>query len=751
MVKKEGSIFTSFTKAETKSYELPKFVLHKKLNMKKYLLLLIISVSIFFKGFAEEGMWLPQLLQTLNEKDMKRLGMKINASDIYSISKGSLKDAIVSFGGFCTAEVISDKGLLLTNHHCGFDAIQNHSSLQNNYIRDGFWAYNHGQELQNPGLFATFIIRIDDVTTTVLAGITNNITEKERQSLIDKNIAALRTAAKKEAYQDILIRPFFDANKYFLFVTETYRDVRLVGAPPSSIGNFGKDTDNWMWPRHTGDFSMFRIYADKNNKPAPYSADNVPYKPKRSLNISLDGAKEGDFTMVFGFPGATKEYLHSSAIEQTVRVSDPAKIAIRTRALGIIDGFMRKDEGIKIQYAAKYASISNAWKKWQGEVLGLTKTNAVAKRQELEASFEKIVLGRPEFNVVYVDLLKKLKQAYTDIEPYAYARDYYNEIIPKVELWGIAADMNSLVTAYTKDEAAYNKRKAEVLTKLEETFKEYNSAVDQKLFEALMEMYVTDQKPDYISPAFRAMLAEKGNSYTTLGTGLYNETAFTSLDKIKKILEASPGEAVKAIKADAAGQLQADILKTYTSNVSPKLNEMQVNINQLQRTYMQAQMDVFTKKTFYPDANSTLRVTYGNVKGYQPRDGVKYDFYSYMDGVMEKYVPGDYEFDLPKKMIDLYNKKDFGRWGVNGRQPVCFIASNHTTGGNSGSPALDAYGNLIGLNFDRVWEGTMSDINYDPSICRNIMVDIRYVLFIVDKFAEAKNLIAEMKFVSKKK
>jgi hypothetical protein len=717
--------------------------------MKKYILLLLVSFLLFAQAFAEEGMWLPQLLQTLNEKQMKKMGMKISASDIYSISKGSLKDAIVSFGGFCTAEVISDKGLLLTNHHCGFDAIQNHSSLQNNYIRDGFWAYNQGQELQNAGLFATFIISINDVTNEVLNGVTSNFTEKDRQSAIDKNLAALRTSTKKESYQDILIRPFFEANKYFLFVTETYRDVRLVGAPPSSIGNYGKDTDNWMWPRHTGDFSMFRIYADKNNKPAAYSLDNVPYKPKRALNISLDGVKEGDFTMVFGFPGRTNEYLHSSAIEQTVKVSDPAKIGIRTKALGVIDGFMRKDEGIKIQYAAKYASISNAWKKWQGEVLGLTKTNAVAKRQEYESNFEKIVLSRPEYNLPYIELLKNLKKAYSNIEPYAYARDYYNEIIPRVELWGIAADMNSLVTAASKDEAAYAKRKAEVLAKLEESFKEYSPAVDQKLFEALMEMYVKNQQTENVSPAFRSMLTEKGNSVTALSQAVYVQSAFGSLEKIKKLLGGSTEEVVTAIKADIAGQLYGDILKTFVSNVSPRLNELQSEINRLQRNYMQAQMDVFSTKAFYPDANSTLRVTYGNVKTYQPRDGVKYDLQTYMEGVMEKYVPGDYEFDLPKKMIDLYNKKDFGRWGVNGRQPVCFIAANHTTGGNSGSPALNADGNLVGLNFDRVWEGTMSDINYDPSICRNIMVDIRYVMFIVDKFAEAKNLIAEMKFVSK--
>ena len=719
--------------------------------MKKYFLLLVLTAAVTTKTIAEEGMWLPQLLQSLNEKQMKKMGMRINASDIYSISKGSLKDAIVSFGGFCTAEVISDRGLLLTNHHCGFDAVQNHSSIEHNYIQDGFWAYNKDQELRNDGLFATFIIRIDDVTADVLKGVTGTMTEKERQAAIDKNMAALRSSTKKESYQDLFVRSFFEGNKYYLFVTETYRDVRLVGAPPSSIGNYGKDTDNWMWPRHTGDFSMFRIYAGKDNKPAPYSPDNVPYKPKRSLSISLNGVKEGDFTMVFGFPGRTNEYLHSSAIEQTVKVSDPARIAIRTRALNVIDGFMRRDEEIKIQYAAKYAGISNAWKKWQGEVLGLTKTNAVEKRRELEASFEKIVLQKPEFNLAYMNLLKDLKQAYADIEPYIYARDYYTEIFPKIEILGFANQLNSLVNAFDKNgEAGYNTAKEKALAALEDLFKEYNANVDQKLFEALMEMYMADQKDQYISPLFKDMMKQSGGSYAKTATDLYSKTKFSSLASVKSLLGGNAKEVCDAIKADPAYQLSMDMQKTYASSAGGRLGELQAAINQLQRTYMQAQMDVFTQKAFYPDANSTLRVTYGNVKPYQPRDAVKYDFYSYMDGVMEKYKPGDYEFDLPKKLIDLYNKKDFGPYAVNGRQPVCFIAANHTTGGNSGSPALDADGNLIGLNFDRVWEGTMSDINYDPSICRNIMVDIRYVLFIVDKYAEAKNIISELKLVSKK-
>jgi hypothetical protein len=719
--------------------------------MKKYIITTLIILISFCKALADEGMWLPQLLQALNEKDMKKMGLKINAADIYNINKGSLKDAIVSFGGFCTAEVISDKGLLLTNHHCGFDAIQNHSSLQNNYIRDGFWAYNNGQELPNPGLFATFIISIDDVTTVVLNNVTADLTESQRQSIIDKNIAAYKATIKKETYHDVLIRPFFEGNKYYMFVTETYKDVRLVGAPPSAIGNFGKDTDNWMWPRHTGDFSMFRIYAGKDNKPAAYSPDNVPYKPHRSLNISLSGVKEGDFTMVFGFPGRTNEYLHSAAVAQIMNVSDLAKIGIREKALQVLNGFMRKDEQIKIQYAAKYAGIENAYKKWKGEVLGLRSSDAVGRKKALEASFEKIVLNNPAMNVAYADLLNKLEQAYKDMEPFGYARDYYTEITGKIELFSIAAMGIGLANANNKGKEAYLTALKEVKDDAVKVYGEYNASVDQKLFEVLMEMYVKDQPAANVSPVLQQLLSANSNSMSAVAANIYSKSAFTSAAKFGALLDSVTIKGVTTITSDPALVLFNDMVKTYGENIRPKLNELQASINQLQRRYMQAQMDVFTQKVFYPDANSTLRLTYGNVKGYKARDAVQYDFYTYLDGVMEKYKPGDYEFDVPQKLIDLYAKKDFGAYASNGRMPVCFIAANHTTGGNSGSPALDAYGNLIGLNFDRVWEGTMSDINYNKDICRNIMVDIRYVLFIVDKFAGAKNIIDELKLVNKKK
>ncbi|HRO68716.1 MAG TPA: S46 family peptidase [Chitinophagaceae bacterium] len=705
---------------------------------------------------AGEGMWLPLLLERLNEKEMKSMGMKISAKDIYSINKGSLKDAIVSFGGFCTGEVISSKGLLLTNHHCGFDVIQNHSTLDRNYIRDGFWAKNNAEELVNPGLYVTFIVRIEDVSKQVLNGVTREMNERERQSLIDRNANEVLKAVKRENFQSVFIRPFFEGNQYFAFITETYNDIRLVGAPPSSIGNFGKDTDNWMWPRHTGDFSMFRIYAGKDNKPAAYSPDNVPYVPKRSLSISLDGVAENDFTMVFGFPGRTMEYLHSSAVEQIVEVNDPAKIAIRDKALAVIDEFMRNDEEIKIQYASKYASISNSWKKWQGEILGLTRSNAIAKKKTYEKEFQKRVDANPQWKSVYGSILGDLESAYGELKKYGLARDYFLEINSKIELFAFAGQLNSLVNAFEQNgEAGYRQQLDKVKLKLEELYKEFNATVDSRLFSVLIEMYLKDQPSEFVS-SYASNLrnpqdaADMGIEKMT--SMIYQESPLISNDKIRKLyLDKSPSEAVGLIKADKAVRLYLDMVDTYNKQVAAKLNPIQANINQLQRTYMQAQMDVMKEKKFYPDANSTLRLTYGNVKGYQPRDGVKYGFYSYMDGIMEKYKPGDYEFDVPEKLRALYEKKDFGPYGRNGKMTVCFIASNHTTGGNSGSPALDAYGNLVGLNFDRVWEGTMSDINYDPSICRNIMVDIRYVLFIVDKYAGAGHLIKEMKLVHPKK
>jgi len=720
-----------------------------KTLLRSMLVLVLLLPALFV--FADEGMWLPQLLQLLNEKQMKQQGMKISAEDVYSINKGSLKDAIVSFGGFCTAEVISSKGLLLTNHHCGFDYVQNHSTLDHNYIRDGFWAKNTSEELANPGLTATFIIRIDDVTNDVLKGIPATATEKERQAIIDKNIAELRKTARKESYQDLMIRPFFEGNKYFLFVTEVYKDVRLVGAPPASIGNFGKDTDNWMWPRHTGDFSLFRIYAGKDNKPAAYSPDNVPYIPKRALNISLDGVAENDFTMVFGFPGRTYEYLPSVAVSQIINVNDPAKIGIRRTALGILNGYMRKDEQIKIQYAAKYASIENAYKKWQGEILGLKSKDALGKKFQYEAEFQKRVNANPAWKEKYGSLLMDLQKTYGLLEPIGYARDYYTEVTARLELINVAKLAVRLTNASQQGTTEYSRIMQRIRDTLPELYRETNVEVDQKLFAALMQMYVADQHMDN-PPGYLGELVKKfDNNFDAIAAHIYSTTSLMDSNKMKQLLSANSEAVINALQNDAGYKLYTALLSGYNAAAGSKLNEIQGRINSLQRLYMAAQMEVFKEKAFYPDANGTLRVTYGKAKGYQPRDGVRFGMYTYLDGVMEKYVPGDYEFDVPVKLRELYAAKNYGPYGVDGKQPVCFIAANHTTGGNSGSPALDAYGNLIGLNFDRVWEGTMSDIYYDADICRNIMVDIRYVMFIIDKFAGAQNIIDELRFVHPKK
>lgn len=696
---------------------------------------------------ADEGMWLPQLLERLNESRMKSLGMKISAKDIYSINHGSLKDAVVSLGGFCTAEVISTQGLILTNHHCGFGAIQKHSSIEHNYLHDGFWAMDKRDELPNKDLFVTFIIRIDDVSVEIMQGVTAKMSESERQVVIDKNIDAVRKKYHKEDTQENFVRGFFEGNQYYLFTTETYRDVRLVGAPPSSIGNFGKDSDNWMWPRHTGDFSLFRIYATKENKPAQYAADNVPFVPRKAFNISMSGVKEGDFTMVFGFPGATNEYLHSAAIRQIVEVIDPAKIDIRRRAMNVIDDYMRKDEEIKIQYAAKYASMANYWKKWSGEVLGLTRTRAVDKKMNIEKVFSTRLEANPSWKIKYGNLLKNLSAGYADIEPFSLARDRYNEIFSKIELYGIAMNLNSLVTAYEKNgDNGYSQRLPQVTDYLSSLYKGMNKNVDRDVFEALMPVY-KDQPTPFVASVFKNEFNNVDNDFSVFASNFYNENNLLNKDFVFDLLSKPSVEVIDFLNTHSTIRFFKAIQLNYQENVQSKIKDYQDRINEWQRMYMFAQMEVLKERKYYPDANRTLRLTYGNVKGYTPRDGVYYQYSTDLDGVMQKYIPGDYEFDVPEKLRTLYANKDFGPYGENGRMPVCFLATNHTTGGNSGSPVLDAYGNLIGLNFDRVWEGTMSDINYDASICRNIQVDIRYVLFIIDKFADAKHLVDEMKLV----
>ncbi len=675
------------------------------------------------------GMWIPSLLQGMNEQEMKALGSKLNASDIYDINTSSLKDAIGHFNGGCTSEIISPKGLVLTNHHCGFSRIQSHSSLENDYIKDGFWAMSLEEELPNEGLYIEFIVRIEDVTSQVLDGVIEDMTERQKQAKIDSNSHAINNSATKESWQGSKIKAFFKGNQYFLFITERFEDIRLVGAPPVSIGKFGSDTDNWVWPRHTGDFSMFRIYADKNNRPAKYSKDNVPYTPKHFLPISLDGIEEGDFTLVFGFPGRTNEYLPAVAVEQITQKVNPSNIAIREATIKVMLKAMISDDKIRIQYASKQARIANAWKKWIGENQGIEKSHAIEKKKEFEVEFTKLLKEKGLENK-YGHILPEFEKLYKEFESVNVKRSNFREVFTRNnELMLGMFRLYQMENSYKKGDAIFNRVKNSTISRLKGNFKNYNATLDKDVFKAIMHFYLSN-----------------------VDASIYTKTNFTNLDDALEVLEGTPEEVIQKLNKDAAYSYAKPFFEEFYVSVEPKFQRINTQINVLQKEYMTALMEVMPNERYFPDANSTLRVTYGQVKGYAPKDGVYYNPHTYLDGIIEKYIPGDYEFDVPKKLQELYSSKNYGHYAdATGKVPVCFLGTNHTTGGNSGSPAIDAYGNLVGLNFDRVWEGTMSDMNYDPDICRNIMVDLRYVLFIVDKYAGATHLIEEMKLVHPKK
>ncbi|QCR21299.1 S46 family peptidase [Pontibacter sp. SGAir0037] len=707
-------------------------------------------------GFAsarpDEGMWLPMLLKQLNESDMQKKGMKLTAEDIYSINQSSLKDAIVSFGGFCTGEMISPEGLLLTNHHCGYGQVQAHSTVENDYLTNGFWAMNREQELANPGLTATFIVRMEDVTQQILQGIPANAQEAEREAMIKRNITKVSREATAGTHYQAVIKPFFYGNEYYMYITETFRDVRLVGAPPSSIGKFGGDTDNWMWPRHTGDFSLFRVYAGPDNKPADYSPDNQPYKPKHHLPISMRGVNEGDFTLVFGFPGRTNEYLTSHAVKEIYEVSNPAKIKIRETKLNILDKEMKAADAVRIQYAAKYASIANYWKKWIGENRGIRKADAIAKKQELEKQFVQWANADASHQQTYGSLMSQFEESYKSLDGITISRDYILEAAQGVELVKYATGFSQL-----QDMLDAKAAQAEVNAQVQRLergvagfYKNYYAPADKKVFVALMSMYYNAIDPKMHPEAFKMVQQQYKGDFEKYADHIYSKSLFTSEAGVRKALEdIKAGKGQNVLKNDAGFQLAKSIDSYYRASILPTYTQVEDKLNLLYRTYVAGLREMQQDRKFYPDANSTLRVAYGIVEPYEPLDGVKYKYFTTLEGIMEKVAMGGVEdYVIPDKLKQLYEQKDYGQYGVNGEMPVAFIASNHTTGGNSGSPVINANGQLLGANFDRNWEGTMSDIVYNPNQVRNIAVDIRYVLFIIDKFAGAGHLVNEMTLVT---
>lgn len=703
-----------------------------------FLLILFISLPIVK---ADEGMWIPALLKKYNIEDMQKAGFKLSAEDIYSVNQACLKDAVVGLGRegspfhhFCTGEIISDKGLMITNHHCGYGAIQAHSSLEHNYLRDGFWAMSMEEELANPGITASFLVRIEDVTEKVEAILRTKLAPKAQKA----RIKAIMDEAVKGTNLKANIKSFFAGNQYFMSVYKIYKDVRLVGAPPSAIGKFGGDTDNWAWPRHTGDFSMFRIYANSNNEPAAYSKNNQPLKPKKSLTISLKGVKENDFTMVFGYPGTTKEYLTSYAIDQVQNIENPEKIAIRTLKLETIKASMASSELLRIKYSAKAAGVANSWKRWKGEIKGLKRFNTIKLKQDLEAKFQKWAEATPKRKLNYANILPQMKELYAQKAEYARAYAYAVEAgIRGPEIIGFINSVNSFLKSYNgKDE----KKLEAFYGKIDAFFKNFDLNTDRKIFVKLMSHYIKNSSPKFLPEELKKL---EGKDIDKISKKLYNKSFYTSKSRLKKIISKQKYKKLYKGKLNIIAQ---SITNKFRKEIAPEYYKIDSKVNSFQKAWLAGLMEMQKDKKFYPDANSSFRVSYGKIKGYESRDAVTYGHYTTLKGIMEKDRPEIYDYNVPEKLRELYRTKNYGKYTQNGEVPVCFVATNHTTGGNSGSPVLNANGELIGLNFDRAWDGVMSDMYYNPEICRNIALDIRYALFIIDKYAGAKRLIDEMKF-----
>ena len=680
--------------------------------IKKFLICALACIT-FTTAVADEGMWLPSLIKE-RVKDMRKKGFKLKAEDVYSTTKPSLKDAVMQFGGGCTGEFVSAEGLLLTNHHCGYASIQKLSSVEHDYLTDGYWAKSRAEELHVPGLTISILERMEDVTDRIAAG-------ENKDSIIAQTKQGKGCRASIES--------MYYGNQHYLFVYRVYNDVRLVGAPPSSIGKFGGDTDNWIWPRHTGDFSMFRVYADENNEPAGYSINNVPYRPKRHFPISTKGVEEGDFTMIYGFPGNTQEYVTADAVEYVAKISNPMKIALRTIRLDIISEAQSKDVATRIAYAAKHANIANAWKKWQGESLGLERLGTADKKRAYEADFATWAADKPQ----YAALIDSMHAAYEEVIPGYFARELFNETIAGIDVYNFAAWLKSMHSRGEKLTAD-----VQVIGRtyyLNDYRVEIDKAIAKRMIAEFIERMPAENIPQELTTAI-----ENCGGVESLVEYLYGNTQLITKYPL------------------TTDEILNDPMVQFATWFVPQVNKNREyayrnisNVPTVEKWYMEymrALREWDKERAFYPDANFTLRVAYGTVCGYENVDGEYHTHLTTLDGIMAKDNPEIYDYNIPQVLRDIYAEKDYGRWSIekNGKKtiPVCFLANNHTSGGNSGSPVINGKGELIGINFDRTWRSTMSDIEFDPSICRNISVDIRYVLFVIDRVGGASYLFEEM-------
>ncbi|HRY32625.1 MAG TPA: S46 family peptidase [Bacteroidales bacterium] len=716
--------------------------------MKKLIISMLLPLLCFMlPATAGEGMWIPSLLEQMNEKEMRQMGFRLTAEDIYSINRSSLKDAVVLFGSGCTAGIISEEGLILTNHHCGYGQIQAHSSLEKDYLTNGFWAMRREEELPCKGLTVELLIRMEDVTGEVLAGITDKMTEAVRDSIVAVNQKKIIDRETKDSHYTGKITAFYYGNVYYLFITEVFKDVRLVGAPPGGIGKFGGDTDNWMWPRHTGDFSMFRIYAGKDNLPAEWSEENVPYKPKKSLTISMKGYEKEDFTFVFGYPGRTQQFIPSWAVSLVSEVENPVRIRLRGRRLDAINQFMAQDPLTRIQYAAKAAGIANGWKKWTGENNGLKRLGTVQNKREAEREFSTWVMGERNRKTTYQGLLGAFEAVYKKMTPVSLAYVYYTEAGLGIELVRLAGRFNKLIMLSEQGKAV-DEELSRLISSIPDFYKNYNPSVDRAVMPYLLSEYATHTDQAYLPGVFAEIRKKYGTDYQRFTNDAFQESMLVSKEKLLDFLEHYKPSRHKKLLKDPFVRLAVSFSDTYREKIADELSGYRDITDSLQRVYVKALMEMSPGKRFYPDANLTLRVAYGQVMDYTPRDAVHYDYYTTLAGILEKEDPAVEDYAVDPRLKALYQARDFGKYAdQRGMLRTCFIATNHTSGGNSGSPVFNADGQLIGINFDRNWEGTMSDINYDIRQCRNITLDVRYCLFVVDKVCGAGHLLNEMKLV----
>lgn len=707
--------------------------------MKKVVVILsIFTYALSNIARADEGMWLPFLIGR-NYDDMKKHGLKLTQEQVYSINNSSLKDAVISFGGFCTGEVISSQGLVLTNHHCGYDAIAGASTPEKNYLDNGFWAKNHGEEIKVPGLTATFMIRMEDVTAQVVKELNSKMTNEERAKKIKEITDILVKDATKGTDYEAFVSDFYNGNEFYLFVKQTFKDVRLVGTPPQSAGKYGGDTDNWVWPRHTADFSMFRIYAGKDNKPSAISDENVPLKPKHSLPVSIKGVKAGDYAMIMGFPGRTNRYLTSYGVEQAISLEQPKIVDVRAKKLEIMKKYMDKDVAVRLNYSSKYAQVANYWKYFIGQTQQLKYNKVADKKRAVEAEFTKYVNGKSEYDGVLSDIEKAFKAT----DEIIYIKVYHSEFTRQV-------DMNSLVYMYKlalDAKANGNEERAKMLmdaaaAQAETMYSERNMDIEFETVEEVLKMYLTDVSA---SQRLGILGSLTPSSVKVFMSRVKKHSIFASKERYEAFMKNFSAD---EMRKDPLFILVKDLDDSYQKAMAKaSVKEANDKLTRANRLFVKAVREMQPNKKFYPNANSTMRLTYGNVLAYEPRDAVKYDFYTTLDGMMAKEDETNPESFVDKRMKEVWQKKDYGQYGENGKLVVNFLTNNDITGGNSGSPCINGNGELIGTAFDGNWEAMSGDIYFEPNIQRTIVCDIRYILWIMDKCYGATNLVNEMKIV----